>query len=95
MEKLWAGRFAKAADKIADDFNSSIHFDCRMYRQDIAGSMAHAAMLAACNIITQQDCDAICEGLEGILQDLDSGKLVFDMQAEDIHMFVELSLIHI
>lgn len=92
MEKLWAGRFAKAADKIADDFNSSIHFDCRMYRQDIAGSMAHAAMLAACNIITQQDCDAICEGLEGILQDLDSGKLVFDMQAEDIHMFVESEL---
>ena len=92
MEKLWAGRFAKAADKIADDFNSSIHFDCRMYRQDITGSMAHAAMLAACNIITQQDCDTICEGLEGILQDLDSGKLVFDMQAEDIHMFVESEL---
>ena len=55
MDKMWAGRFGKALDKEADDFNSSLHFDCKMYRQDIKGSMAHAAMLAAKNIITKED----------------------------------------
>ena len=92
MEKMWAGRFLKAPDKRADDFNSSIHFDSRMYRQDIQGSMAHAAMLAAQGILTQDDCDAITAGLEGILNDLDSGALAVDMEAEDIHMFVEAEL---
>ena len=92
MEKMWAGRFLKASDKRADDFNSSIHFDSRMYRQDIQGSMAHAAMLAAQGILTQDDCDAITAGLEGILNDLDSGALAVDMEAEDIHMFVEAEL---
>ena len=89
MAKMWAGRTDGTTEKIADDFNSSIHFDCRMYRQDITGSMAHAAMLAAQNIITQADADQLIAGLEGILQDLDSGALTFDPDCEDIHMFVE------
>ena len=89
MAKMWAGRTDGATEKIADDFNSSIHFDCRMYRQDITGSMAHAAMLAAKGIISQGDADLLTDGLAGILEDLESGKLEFDMSCEDIHMFVE------
>ena len=89
MAKMWAGRTDGATEQIADDFNSSIHFDSRMYRQDITGSMAHAAMLAAKNIITSEDADQLIAGLEGILNDLDSGALEFDMTCEDIHMFVE------
>ncbi len=89
MAKMWAGRTDGATDKLADDFNSSIHFDCRMYKQDIQGSMAHAAMLAGCGIISQQEADTLIAGLEGILADLNSGALQFDMQCEDIHMFVE------
>ena len=92
MAKMWEGRFSKALDQQADDFNSSVHFDCRMFRQDIQGSMAHAAMLAAKGIIGQDDSDAIIAGLESILQDLESGKLSVDMTAEDIHMFVEAEL---
>jgi len=92
MEKMWAGRFSKSLDKLADDFNSSIHFDSRMYKQDITGSMAHAAMLAAKGIISQEDCAVIVEGLEAILADIDNGILQFDMNAEDIHMFVEAEL---
>ena len=89
MAKMWAGRTDGAVEKIADDFNSSIAFDSRMYRQDITGSMAHAAMLAKQGIITDDDADALIAGLEDILTDLDSGKLKFDMACEDIHMFVE------
>ena len=89
MAKMWAGRTDGKTDKIADDFNSSIRFDSRMYRQDITGSMVHAAMLASRGIISQDDADALIGGLEGILRDLDSGALVFDMTCEDIHMFVE------
>ena len=89
MAKMWAGRTDGNVDKLADDFNSSIHFDCRMYRQDITGSMAHAAMLAAKGILSQADADTLIAGLEEILADLDSGKLQFDMNCEDIHMFVE------
>ena len=89
MSKLWAGVTDGVTASIADDFNSSIHFDSRMYRQDITGSMAHAAMLAARNIISQSDADTLIAGLEGILQDLDSGALEFDLSCEDIHMFVE------
>ena len=89
MAKMWAGRTDGNTDKIADDFNSSIHFDSRMYRQDITGSMVHAAMLAKQGIITQNDADALIDGLEGILADLNSGALEFDMTCEDIHMFVE------
>ena len=89
MAKMWAGRTAGETDRLADDFNSSIHFDSRMYAEDIKGSMAHAAMLGAKNIITKAEADVLIEGLAGILADLDSGKLELDMSAEDIHMFVE------
>ena len=89
MAKMWAGRTDGVTSKLADDFNSSIHFDSRMYRQDITGSMAHAAMLGAQNIITQAEADAIIDGLSQILADLESGALSFDMECEDIHMFVE------
>ena len=89
MAKLWAGRTDGQIEQIADDFNSSISFDCRMYSQDIKGSMAHAAMLAAQNIISQADADALIAGLEGILTDIESGALPIDQTAEDIHRFVE------
>ncbi len=92
MEKMWAGRFEKASDKLADDFNSSIHFDKRMYRQDIRGSIEHAAMLTRQGILTEDDLGKITEGLLGILEELDSGKLSFDDNAEDIHMFIEAEL---
>ncbi len=92
MDKLWAGRFLTALDKTADDFNSSISFDSKMYKQDIRGSVAHATMLASKGIITKEDAETIIEGLGSILADLESGKLAFDMNAEDIHMFVESEL---
>ena len=92
MEKMWAGRFAKALDKQADDFNSSLPFDRRMYKQDITGSMAHATMLGAQHILSEQDVALILDGLQSILDDLESGKLAFDEQSEDIHMFVEAEL---
>lgn len=89
MAKMWAGRTSGVVSSIADDFNSSIRFDCKMYQQDITGSMAHAAMLGAKNIISRQEADTLIEGLQGILDDLNSGALEFDMSCEDIHMFVE------
>ncbi len=92
MEKMWAGRTDGVVSKIADDFNSSIHFDARMYRQDIQGSMAHATMLAACGILTNDERDIILDGLQSILEDLESGKLEIDPNAEDIHMFIEAVL---
>ena len=92
MDKMWAGRFAKALDSQADDFNSSIRFDSRMYKQDIKGSMAHAAMLSARGIISADDADAIIAGLETILADITAGTLPIDDSAEDIHMFVEAEL---
>ena len=92
MDKMWAGRFAKALDKQADDFNSSIHFDCRMFKQDITGSIVHAMMLSRQGIITEDECADIVNGLSGILEDIENGVLAFDMDAEDIHMFVESEL---
>ena len=89
MTKMWAGRTDGQTDRLADDFNSSIGFDCRMYRQDITGSMAHAAMLGATGILPKADADTLIDGLQSILDDLDSGKLQFDPACEDIHMFVE------
>ena len=86
---MWAGVTSGVTDCIADDFNSSIRFDCKMYKEDISGSMAHAAMLAGKGIISQADADLLIDGLQGILDDLDSGALAFDMSCEDIHMFVE------
>ncbi len=92
MSKMWAGRFAKELNKKADDFNSSIRFDSRMYKQDILGSMAHATMLGAQKIIPQADVELILGGLQSILDDLESGNLRIDMESEDIHMFVEAQL---
>ena len=92
MAKMWAGRTSGETNKLADDFNSSIGVDSKMYRQDILGSMAHASMLGAKNIIKKSEADAIIDGLGGILNDIDSGKLAFDMTCEDIHMFVEQEL---
>ncbi len=89
MAKMWAGRTAGNTDRIADDFNSSIRFDSRMYREDITGSMAHAAMLAKQGIIKTEEAEVLIDGLCGILADIDEGKLSIDMGAEDIHMFVE------
>ena len=89
MAKMWAGRTSGITDSIADDFNSSIRFDCKMYKQDITGSMAHAAMLGAKNIISKKEADTLIDGLQGILDDLESGALEFDFSCEDIHMFVE------
>ncbi len=89
MEKMWAGRFQKELDREADDFNSSIHFDQRMFRQDIRGSVAHAAMLAKQGILTEQEGQDIIEALGGILQDIENGALAIDPAAEDIHMFIE------
>ncbi len=92
MGKMWEGRFSKALDKTADDFNSSISFDSKMFRQDIKGSMAHAAMLGAQGIITQEDAEIIIGALQGILEELEKGTLAIDMTCEDIHMFVEAEL---
>ena len=92
MEKLWAGRAAKQLDQLADDFNSSIRFDKRMFEEDLTGSMAHAAMLGATGINSPEDTDTIIAGLESILQDLKSGALEIDLAAEDIHMFNEAEL---
>ena len=92
MEKMWAGRFEKALDAKADDFNSSIRFDSKMYAQDIKGSIAHAKMLAKQGIISADDAESIVNGLCDILDDINSGKLAIDMKSEDIHMFVEAEL---
>ena len=89
MAKMWAGRTSGVVDSVADDFNSSIRFDCKMYKQDITGSMAHAAMLGAKGIIAKAEADTLIDGLQGILNDLESGALEFDYSCEDIHMFVE------
>ena len=86
---MWAGRTDGVTSKLADDFNSSIGFDSRMYRQDITGSMAHSAMLGAKGIITEAEAAALIDGLEKILSDLESGALEIDTSCEDIHMFVE------
>ena len=92
MEKLWAGRAHGALDAAADSFNSSISVDSRMYKEDIRGSIAHAAMLAKCGIISPDEGSRLIEGLGGILADLESGALAIDPSAEDIHSFVESEL---
>ena len=89
MAKLWAGRTDGTTEQLADDFNSSIGFDSRMYKEDITGSMAHAMMLGATGIISKEDADTLIGGLEQILADIESGALAIDMSCEDIHMFVE------
>ncbi len=91
--KLWGGRFEKSTDKSVDDFNSSIRFDSRMYKQDILGSIAHAKMLGNCKIISQEDSDLIQATLKEILKDIENGQVEFEIDAEDIHMNVEKILI--
>lgn len=87
--KLWAGRFSKEIDKKTNDFNSSISFDSRMYKEDIEGSIAHAEMIGEVGIIDKKESELIIEGLKGILADIESGKLEIDPNAEDIHTFIE------
>lgn len=89
---LWAGRFKKEINADVNAFNSSISFDARMYKHDIMGSQAHAKMLAKQGIISRQDLDEILQGLNDILQEIEEGKLLFDPEAEDIHMFIEAEL---
>ncbi|MBQ2388926.1 MAG: argininosuccinate lyase [Clostridia bacterium] len=92
MNKMWAGRFLKQLDSQADDFNSSIRFDSKMFKQDITGSLVHAEMLKKQGIISVDEAEKIENGLSEILCDLEEGKLEIDMTAEDIHMFVEQEL---
>lgn len=92
MAMMWAGRFSKEVDAKVNAFNSSIAFDARMYRQDIAGSIAHATMLGEQGIISTEDSLTLIGGLKEILADIESGALVFDPNAEDIHMFIEAEL---
>ncbi len=87
--KMWAGRFHKELDSRVNDFNSSIAYDCRMYREDITGSIAHATMLGASGIIAKEEADKIVAALKAILLDLENGTLKIDPTAEDIHMFIE------
>jgi len=89
MAKMWAGRFQKEESKDVNDFNSSISFDSRMYKEDILGSIAHARMLGNQNIISKDDSELIIKTLTEILDDIENNKLKFDYEAEDIHMFIE------
>ena len=91
--KLWGGRFSKNADKSVDDFNSSIRFDSRMYKEDIMGSIAHATMLGKQSIISLDESQKIVSGLLNILNDIEAGKIEFLVDAEDIHMNIEKILI--
>ena len=92
MGKLWQGRSSGETSKIADDFNSSIKFDKRLYKEDITGSIAHAKMLAKCGIISESDAKILTDGLNAILNDINSGALKIDESAEDIHTFIEETL---
>ena len=92
MAKMWAGRFSKEADSRLDDFNTSLPFDCRMYKEDIEGSLAHSAMLEKQGIISSKDKEEIHEGLKSILKDIENGSLTFENGFEDIHMFIEEQL---
>ena len=91
--KLWGGRFTKETDEAVNAFNASLAFDRRLYEQDIRGSIAHTAMLARQNTLTEDEGKQIADGLEGILRDLKQGTLAFDESCEDIHSFVESVLI--
>ncbi len=93
MSKLWSGRFQKSTHQLTDDFNSSIHFDQRLYKQDITGSIAHAKMLGRQGIIPAENAELIQKTLKEILADIEEGKVEFDIAAEDIHMNVEQILI--
>lgn len=90
--KMWSGRFKKELDSLANDFNSSISVDYKMYKEDIEGSIAHATMLEKVGIISKEDHEKIIDGLKSILKDIEEGSLEFDPTAEDIHMFNEAEL---
>ena len=90
--KLWGGRFTKEENQLVHNFNESLSFDQKFYRQDIEGSMAHVTMLAKQGIVSEEDKEAILKGLKGILEDIQSGKLEFTKEHEDIHSFVEANL---
>ena len=91
-EKLWGGRFEKSTDEMINEFQASINFDKRMYREDIEGSIAHAKMLSKCKIISDDDAQKIIDGLKKILADIDAGKFNFSVDLEDIHMNIESAL---
>ena len=93
MAQLWGGRFTKETDRKVYEFNASIGFDQRLYKQDIKGSIAHVTMLEKQNILTGDEKNKIIDGLNGILEDIDTGKLPIDSKYEDIHSFVEANLI--
>lgn len=93
MAQLWGGRFTKETDKLVYNFNASISFDQKFYKQDIRGSKAHVRMLAKQGILTEEERDQILEGLDSILADVESGKLEITSEYEDIHSFVEANLI--
>lgn len=93
MAQLWGGRFTKETDQLVYNFNASIAFDQKFYREDMEGSMAHVRMLAAAGILTEAERDEILAGIEGILSDVESGKLEISSEYEDIHSFVEANLI--
>ena len=93
MAQLWGGRFTKETDQLVYKFNASISFDQRFYEQDIKGSMAHVTMLAKQGILTEEEKEQITDGLNGILADVESGKLEISDKYEDIHSFVEATLI--
>jgi len=91
--KLWGGRFKNEESKLMEDFNSSLSFDKRLYKEDITGSMAHVKMLAKCGILTEEEGTKIAKGLESILKDIEEGNLLIEGDYEDIHSFVEVNLI--
>ena len=91
--KLWGGRFTKSTDSFTDHFHSSISFDQRMYKEDIAGSIAHAAMLGKQGVISMEDSELLQKTLKELLADIEAGKVEFDEKAEDIHMNIETLLI--
>ena len=93
MAQLWGGRFTKETDQLVYNFNASISFDQKFYKQDITGSKAHVKMLAAQGILTEAERDQILEGLDGILRDVENGTLKITDKYEDIHSFVEANLI--
>ena len=93
MKKLWSGRFQKETNQLVDDFHSSLDFDCRLYRQDIRGSMAHAAMLERQGLLTPEETRLIIDGLKAIQAEIEAGRVEFSREAEDIHMQIEQLLI--
>lgn len=90
--KLWGGRFTKQTDALAHNFNASISFDRKFYKEDIAGSIAHVTMLAKQGILTEDEKNSIIDGLNGILKDIETGALIIDDEHEDIHSFIEANL---